>query len=288
MQKTRLSNQDLLKELEITRRRLAELNKEHQQSLLDAARVEREQSALVNELNAFAHTVAHDLKAPLAIITGYAGLLADLVDEMNPEERHQMIRAIENGAVKMGLIVDELLLFASTRQLDEVEICPLEMGSIIGESLTRLQMLIDERNAVIKIHQPDNWPTAKGHIPWVEEVWANYISNAIKYGGTPPVVSLGAERLANGSARFWVGDNGQGIPHNQQEQLFKMYSNLKHVRMQGHGLGLSIVERIVNKLGGVVSVESAVGEGSTFSFTLPLWEESKRSPMMQTPPIKTV
>ncbi len=112
---------------------------------------------------------------------------------------------------------------------------------------------------------------ALGYAPWVEEVWVNYLSNAIKYGGRggePPRMELGAEAQADGMIRFWVHDNGAGITPEDQARLFTPFTRLDQVRAAGHGLGLSIVRRIADKLGGHVSVDSQIGEGSTFSFTL--------------------
>jgi signal transduction histidine kinase len=122
-----------------------------------------------------------------------------------------------------------------------------------------------------EIIKPSEWPVVLGHAPWVEEVWANYISNAMKYGGHPPRVELGATPLPNGSVRFWVHDNGNGLSPEARAQLFIAYTRLDKLRATGHGLGLSIVKRIVEKLGGTVGLESEdePGKGSTFSFTLP-------------------
>ena len=111
-----------------------------------------------------------------------------------------------------------------------------------------------------------------GHQPWVEEIWVNYLSNAIKYGGRPPKVELGAMVLSNGMVRYWVRDNGPGISPEDQKRLFVPFTKLKQVNTKGHGLGLSIVQRIAAKLGGQVGVESKVGAGSLFWFTLPIAE----------------
>jgi signal transduction histidine kinase len=110
-----------------------------------------------------------------------------------------------------------------------------------------------------------------GYAQWVEEVWANYISNAIKYGGTPPRIELGAEQQPDGSVRYWVHDNGVGLSQEAITQLFTAFTRLDKVRATGHGLGLSIVKRIVEKLNGTVDIQSegAPGQGSIFSFTLP-------------------
>jgi signal transduction histidine kinase len=115
-----------------------------------------------------------------------------------------------------------------------------------------------------------------GYGPWVEVVWTNYLSNAIKYGGRPPMVELGAQELpspTNGlpTVRFWVHDNGPGLSDNEQARLFTPFERLHQTRAPGHGLGLSIVQRVVTKLGGQVGVESngVEGQGCIFYFTLP-------------------
>jgi signal transduction histidine kinase len=126
---------------------------------------------------------------------------------------------------------------------------------------------------------PDSWPVALGYNPWVEEVWVNYVSNAIKYGGLPPRVELGADPPFRGpfeteegvtsTVRFWVRDNGAGISPEAQSKLFTPFTRLENVRIKGHGVGLSIVRRIVERMGGEVGVESEMGQGSTFYFVLP-------------------
>lgn len=236
-------------------------------------RAEQEREQVIKELDAFAHTVAHDLKSPLGIITGYASLLEDSFGDFSQAEIRDMITAIGRGGLKMDRIIDEIMLFASTRRLEDVETGPLDMPIIINEAISRLELLIQERSAEIILLDAASWPIASGYAPWIEEVWANYISNAIKYGGTLPRIELGASLAADNvnMVRFWVRDNGAGLAPELQAQLFKMYSRLGTTRIHGHGLGLSIVQRIVNKLAGQVGVESVVGQGSVFSFTLPLY-----------------
>jgi len=106
-------------------------------------------------------------------------------------------------------------------------------------------------------------------------VWVNYLSNAHKYGGRPPHIELSAETQTDGTVRFAVRDSGPGIALEDQARLFKPFARLDQVRAKGHGLGLSIVRRIVEKLGGQVGVESQLGYGSTFYFTLPESREAK-------------
>ena len=104
-------------------------------------------------------------------------------------------------------------------------------------------------------------------------MWTNYISNGLKYGGQPPRLELGASVESNGMVRFWVRDNGQGLTAEAQQFLFTEFTRLDGIRVEGHGLGLSIVRRIVEKLGGEVGLESEVGRGSLFYFTLPAADE---------------
>jgi signal transduction histidine kinase len=217
------------------------------------------------ELDAFAHTVAHDLKDPLGLLVGYCYLLMESYPAMSPGDVCAYLEAISQSAMKMSDIIDSLLLLAAVRTT-EVEVTSLDMGRIVTEAQQRLAHVVERYQA--EILRPAEWPTALGYGPWVEEIWANYISNALKYGGRPPRVELGATLEKNGTVCFWVKDNGRGLTPGEQENLFKPFMRLDRSQAEGHGLGLSIVRRIVERLSGQVRVVSEVGKGSTFSFTL--------------------
>ncbi len=237
-------------------------------------RLQKDLQQQVAELQAFAHTVAHDLKNPLAMCVGYAEVLQDKTIALSDEERHEYIRLISQSGRKMSNIIDELLLLASVRD-EDIEMQYLDMMPIIEAAQARLVNLIDQYRAKVVLPDPSwAWPQALGYGPWVEEVWVNYLSNAIKYGGRPPRVECGAKTQLDGFVRFWVRDNGKGLGQEQQRKLFAPFERLRtqgaeqQIRAQGHGLGLSIVRRIVEKLGGQVGVKSQPGEGSVFWFTL--------------------
>jgi signal transduction histidine kinase len=163
-------------------------------------------------------------------------------------------------------IVEEMLVLATIKQ-EDVDCEWLDMAKIVTEVGERLAYFTEENLA--EIITPNSWPGALGKPSWVQQVWFNFMSNAVKYGGQPPQVELGATDLGNGYVRFWVRDNGKGLTPEQQTRLFTPFERLEQKSTKGHGLGLSIVRRIVEKLGGEVGVESVVGEGSTFYFTLP-------------------
>jgi len=218
------------------------------------------------DLDAFARTAAHDLQSPLSLILNYAQLLNE--EARLSEEQAQYLNALIRNAQKMGNIIDELLLLAGVRKA-QVEIKPLNMGRIVSEAQHRLTHMIREYQAEIIL--PPKWPEAIGHAPWIEQVWANYMSNAIKYGGRPPRLQLGATERSDGLVRFWIRDNGAGLSPAEQARLFVPFTRLDQARATGHGLGLSIVHRIITRLKGEVGVESegVPGQGSTFFFTLP-------------------
>lgn len=217
------------------------------------------------ELEAFAHTVAHDLKSPLAALVGFLELMNLDADTLDDTARDLLDRSIVS-ANRMHNIIDELLLLASVRS-EQVEMVPVDMGDIVDQVLGRLAYMLDQYQAEVTIH--GSWPSVLGHTPWIEEVWMNYLSNALKYGGQPPHLELGAMAVTDGMARFWVRDNGNGLSPEDQARLFAEFTRLDGVRAQGHGLGLSIVRRIIDKLGGQVGVVSAPDQGSIFYFTLP-------------------
>jgi signal transduction histidine kinase len=218
------------------------------------------------ELDAFAYIVAHDLQNPLANITGFAEILRKHCDSMSSKELKEHLLTMEQIGRKMSDAIEQLLLLARSHQ-EDVDMIPLDMAAIVEGARQRLAYVIEDQGATIVL--PDSWPVARGHGPWVEEVWVNYLSNAIKYGARPPLIELGANLQANGEVQFWVSDNGYGISEEDQARLFTPFTRLDDDTTKGYGLGLAIVRRIVKRLGGKASVESAIGEGSIFAFTLP-------------------
>lgn len=215
------------------------------------------------ELDAFAHMVAHDLKNPLHLIITY---IQYMEMELKPSEELKMVLdIISQTGHKMNSIIEALLLLAAVRK-ESIILEMIDTKMVIDEALQRFTHVIEQHKAEIVL--PDEWPVAIGYASWLEEVWANYISNAIKYGGRPPRMELGATIQPDKMVRFWVRDNGAGLTPEQQELLFSDFTRLDREAAEGHGLGLSIVKRIVEKLGGQVGVESEVGQGSCFSFTL--------------------
>lgn len=252
--------------------RLKSLEVRHQvaKAQQEAAALQREveeRERYIADLDAFAHTVAHDLKSPLGIIAGYSEMMIEDFEHLDAAAQQSILQTIWKTSRKMIRIVDDLLILAQIqRQIVTLE--PLDMAVIWHDAVTRLALEIEMRQATI--HPPERWPIVLGYASWIEEVWVNYLSNALKYGGQPPVIRAGATLTENDQVRFWIQDNGPGLDETAQARLFQDFSRLNTQQSKGYGLGLSIVKRIVERLGGTVGVSSTPGQGSTFSFTLPL------------------
>ncbi len=222
------------------------------------------------ELEAFARTVAHDLKNPLSAVIGLTDmLLTDCTTTNLPTaDSIENLQYVGQASQKMLNIIDALLLLASASKPQSINTQPLNMLRII-EAVVQQRLAFMCKQTQGNIQYPCEWPVATGYAPWVEEIWANYISNALKYGGTPPHIELGADPDENGMVCFWVRDNGPGLLPEAQAQLFTPFTRLHKDRAEGHGLGLSIVQQVTQRLSGQVGVESVFGQGSKFYFTLP-------------------
>ncbi|MCU0499342.1 MAG: ATP-binding protein [Anaerolineae bacterium] len=240
-------------------------NRKHDEETLREQKAELEERN--QELDSFAHTVAHDLKNPIASMMGFTSLVLNYYDRMTDDKIKEYLSLIMESGYKLKEIINSLLLLAGVNKQNRVDCEPLDMRAIVNGAQKRMITMIDEQQA--EILQPDSYPIAIGYAPWVEEVWANYLSNAIKYGGTPPLIQLGADRPRDGMVRFWIDDNGQGLTPEEQQKVFTPFTRLSQAKIEGHGLGLSVVHRIVERLGGKVGVETTSNGGCRFSFTLP-------------------
>ncbi len=223
------------------------------------------------ELDAFAHTVAHDMKGSLHVMLSHCQYLDGSAKDIPLQLIQKSVEKIWKSGIKLNQII-EGLLFLSSVSREHAPSTPVDMITLVTEAIERLEILIDRRKAEIRL--PDHFPTALGYGPWVEEILYNYISNAIKYGGTPPVVQLGGTVRNDGYVDFWVQDNGPGLTLEEQAGIFDYGRRPKETTEESYGLGLSIVKGIAKKLNGQVAVKSGSAGGSIFTFSLPLAQAS--------------
>jgi signal transduction histidine kinase len=245
-------------------RQLREANQELAQRLEEVDRLNIELQMRNEELAAYDHSVSHDLKNPIGGILMSADWLEGMYDKLPAEDVEMILASIARNAHKANNIIESLLLLSEP---GPVACEPLDMLDVVAAAYENLTPMVEEYEAEVVL--PTALPPALGHPALVERVWDNYISNAIKYGGEPPHVTLGGEVLPDGMVRYWVCDDGEGLTPDDQMQLFTAFKRLPGGNVEGHGLGLSIARRVVEKMGGEVGVESEAGKGSNFYFTLP-------------------
>lgn len=229
----------------------------------------KEKGRIIEDLDAFTNTVSHDLRNLLGSIFSSGEIIEKNITEENPELLKEFAGMIKTSAQKAINITRELLMMA---KLDNQQLTrePLDMAAVFEEARFQLKEVIRKNRAGLSI--PDSWPAVCGNAAWVELVWVNYLSNAIKYGGSPPEITIGFTPTDHGTIQFWVRDNGDGILPADQHRLFQRYVRLAPQNSEGHGLGLSIVKRMIEKQGGNIGLESTgqKGKGAKFWFELPV------------------
>ncbi len=227
------------------------------------------------ELDAYSHTVAHDLKAPLSVIFTYTGLARLKYQDEMPQELANYLAEIRGAAERLNNMIEQLLYLARVTDADET-ISMINASQAAQNALMRYIDRIREEHIHVEIQE--DLPPVFGHLPWLEEVFANLIGNAIKYKGEDnpnPTIRIYGRREGQ-LVYITVEDNGIGIAETDQQNLFEMFTRVdSNTKQAGFGLGLSIVKRIVTKLGGSITVESELNQGSRFTFTLISAEERR-------------
>jgi len=218
------------------------------------------------QLEAFVYTIAHDLRAPLRAMQGFSELLVAEVGATLSEDAKHYAARISKAAQFMDALLCDLLEFSRISQ-QRVELRPVNLGAVIESALESLQQRIQDTNA--RVDSAGSWPLVLAHQPTLAQVLVNLTANALKFNkpGVPPLVRLWAEEHA-GMVRVWVEDNGVGIEPACQKQIFQLFTRLQGEKYPGTGIGLAIVQKGVERMGGQAGVDSVPDRGSRFWFEL--------------------
>jgi light-regulated signal transduction histidine kinase (bacteriophytochrome) len=243
-------------------------------SMAEISRVNADLAASVKELEAFTYSVSHDLRAPLRHIGGFSKILAEEFGPGLPEEARHHLQRIEEGTLRMGQLVDDLLNLARVGRRD------------LSLQVTGLKAVIEEVIDGLKPEMADRqieWRV--GNLSYVDcdpglmkQVFQNLLSNAVKFTRPRPqaVIEIGQEEQ-DGTRVIYVRDNGVGFSMKYVDKLFGVFQRLHRVEdFEGTGVGLATVQRIIQKHGGHIWAEAELEKGATFYFTLGNSEKDER------------
>jgi PAS domain S-box-containing protein len=235
---------------------------------LELARRSAELAGTNRELEAFAYSVSHDLRAPLRHMAGYTELLHKRVSSALDEKSHHYMAMILESAKRMGNLIDDLLAFSRIGRA-ETQKTLVSMEQLVKEALTEVRQDTQGRNIVWKIGALPNF---YGDRSMLRLALVNLLSNAIKFTRTRPQaeIEIGCTDGHKGEVVVFVRDNGVGFDMKYVNKLFGVFQRLHQSEtFEGTGIGLATVQRIIHRHGGKVWAESLVDKGATFYFSAP-------------------
>jgi light-regulated signal transduction histidine kinase (bacteriophytochrome) len=254
-----MSEDELRQELAACRRKIAEL----EQQLEENTAVVRQSN---QELQQFAYVASHDFREPLRAIVSYTQLIELRYGKLLDEAAHDFMKQVVDSAHRMGNLVDGLVSYSRINTSEAVRRERVNLNGVLAGVMLKLDKMIGETGATIDCGE---LPKVSGEEQSLERLFQELITNSLVYrSGQPPVISISAIE----KGQFWefaVVDNGIGIDPQYHERIFGLFKRLHGQSIPGVGLGLAICRKIVERDGGRIWVESQVGQGSTFRFTLP-------------------
>jgi len=250
-------------------------------SKTDITELERIQEALARkaqelarvnaELEDFTYSVSHDLKEPLRAIEAFSSFLAEDYSDKLDDEGRRYIDVVRENAVRMRDLIEDLLRLSRIGRTHH-ENTTVSAGALVEDVCRDLAFALEEKKVDLRV-QPD-LPVITCDEVHMKQVFKNLISNAIKFNDKPQPVVQVAYRDDNGAYTFSISDNGIGIDQQYYEKIFKIFQRLnRREDYKDTGVGLTICKKVVEAHGGTISVESQVGEGTTFSFSIPKYPQ---------------
>ena len=216
----------------------------------------------VAQLETFAHSISHDLRAPLRTLQGFTQLLLEEHAAQLSRQGQDYARFIQTAARTMDHLLADLLAFSRISQ-EKIELSPVSLETVVHDALAVCETPITQSRARVEIVAP--LLEVLAHPATLQRVLANLISNAVKFvQGHAPVVRIRSEERPGGFVRLWVEDNGIGIPLEFQERIFHVFKRLHTSAYSGTGIGLAVVHKGVERMGGRVGLVSAPAHGSRF------------------------
>jgi PAS domain S-box-containing protein len=231
--------------------------------------IEEEIQRANEDLKQFAFAASHDLQEPLRMITSYSQLLVKAYREGRAEEAAMSVGVITEGTDRMRELLADLLAYTQLSVDGQQLLEAVDLDVVLREATENLKTAIEQSEARVT---SEALPTVQGHRAHFVQLFQNLIENAVKYRREePPRIHISAERVER-AWRLAVADHGVGIAPEYHQQIFGVFKRLHRHKIPGTGIGLAICQRVVERYGGRIWVESRVNQGATFYFTLPAIE----------------
>ncbi|MFO7789679.1 MAG: transporter substrate-binding domain-containing protein [Bacteroidales bacterium] len=229
---------------------------------------ERRKLQFINqELEAFAYSVSHDLRAPLRAINGFSNFLMEDYTQKLDDEGKRYITTIKNNASKMDRLISDLLNLSRVSRA-EITATEVNMTETVKSMFHEVASDVEKKAFTLKV---DSLPTVKCDNSLMKQVWQNLISNALKYSSksSKKMIEVWAEETDD-DIKFFLKDHGAGFDANYKHKLFKIFQRLhSEEEFEGTGVGLAIIQRIIHRHGGNVWADGKINQGATFGFSMP-------------------
>jgi PAS domain S-box-containing protein len=219
------------------------------------------------ELEAFAYSVSHDLRAPLRAISGFSAILTESYAQNLPREAGDYLERIRGNTQRMGELISDLLSFSRAGR-DQMRLEPVDSLKLIRKIIAELKS--NGELGKVEFLVDESMPPCKADRSMLRQVWINLISNAVKYSGKreSPRIEIG-HRFEDGKEVFFIKDNGVGFDMRWADKLFGVFQRLHSVdEFEGTGIGLAMARRIIRRHDGDIWAQAKVDSGATFSFYL--------------------
>jgi PAS domain S-box-containing protein len=226
-----------------------------------------ELQAAVKELEAFSYSVSHDLRAPLRALDGFSQALLQDHAAALPAEGQRYLHIIRDSATRMGQLIDDLLAFSRIGRAP-LKRHRIDPALLVRDAMNQLAPLTQGRRIELQVNE---LPPCLGDLAMLRQVWINLLSNAVKYTRQrdPARIEVGAVSDAQGTVTYHVRDNGAGFDMRYAHKLFGVFERLHRAdEFEGTGVGLAIVQRIVQRHGGSIRAEASPGQGAAFYFNV--------------------
>lgn len=220
------------------------------------------------DLQDFTYMVTHDLKAPVYTLKGMIGIFEEDFQKQMTSEQREVLDHMHKATARLEELIGGVLEY-SRISAEEVSLEPVDLGAVLGEVMSDLSGQIKETNASVEVRSP--MPAVLGDRMKLYRIFSNLVGNALKYRSperAPHVVIREIESSLPRRVVIGVEDNGCGIPEDKLEIIFRPFHRVTPGNVEGTGIGLASVRRLIDKLGGEVEAQSELGKGSTFFVTL--------------------